>query len=516
MIFAGDPRMRMRNALRDLVRAEPDTWQQPSLTIFRNRLLDATGSDARPLAELLLEAITRGGVQRLSQPMDAARWEALTAQFVMQWSVERFVQLDMARWATETWAFAFGVIDVEQLRIAPPQKMQAPITVLSQTTRSASVSAARNANGTKGTSRVATRGTSSRLNTRPNGVSPTPVVRYARPAIAHVNPKVLRATVGVAAFLYLSFVTRMAFSVYSSKATANVNAQVVPSRLSVDSIATPRSTRVAKTAADTGVARASTAQSSALADTSRMMLVEPPRRALGATVPIPDGTPSSGSIIVAAPVTYDEVRLIDGQSLRGRVEVIRAGTILFRDMRSGLRHEFRKDEVDEIITEFGTPVRFRAVSSTAAVAKRAAVSARVEGTVTTRSRGVGGRYMVTYAAAAAVGSRDCLGVWNRPAGATDRAIVTHVPGADTLIVSIVGGETFPSNVDAEGYFASTFRIQPNQARTSTAFTTRLSGRFDADGALSYTVNIVFFRRMREGADLSCSVSIRATGQRQSP
>lgn len=246
------------------------------------------------------------------------------------------------------------------------------------------------------------------------------------------------------------------------------------------------------------------------------MFVEPPRRALGASVPIPDGTPSSGTTGARATLTYDEVRLIDGQSLRGRVEVIRAGTILFRDMRSGLRHEFRKDEVDEIISESGTPVRFHAPSSAAAVAMRAAGSARRDRAAQMRSRGVGGRYLVTYAAAAAVGSRDCIGVWNRPSGATDRAIVTHVPGADTLIVAIVSGETFPSNVDAEGYFASTFRIQPDQARTSTAFTTRLTGRFDADGSLTYTVNIIFFRRMREGADLACSVSIRATGQRESP
>ena len=46
--------------------------------------------------------------------------------------------------------------------------------------------------------------------------------------------------------------------------------------------------------------------------------------------------------------------------MRGRVEIVRAGSVLFRDQRTGLRHELRKDDIDRIITEFGSPVRFRA------------------------------------------------------------------------------------------------------------------------------------------------------------
>jgi len=93
----------------------------------------------------------------------------------------------------------------------------------------------------------------------------------------------------------------------------------------------------------------------------------------------------------------------------------------------------------------------------------------------------------------------------------DRAVVKHVPGADTLTVFFDGGDNFPSNIDAEGYFASTFRIVRDQARTSTALTTRLTGQFRPDGILALQVSIVFFRRMREGQDLTCSVNIQATG-----
>ena len=60
-----DPRIRMRDALRELIDETPVGWERPSLFVLRNRLLDRTGSDARPLAELLLEALRRGWGDRL-------------------------------------------------------------------------------------------------------------------------------------------------------------------------------------------------------------------------------------------------------------------------------------------------------------------------------------------------------------------------------------------------------------------------------------------------------------------
>jgi hypothetical protein len=96
----------------------------------------------------------------------------------------------------------------------------------------------------------------------------------------------------------------------------------------------------------------------------------------------------------------------------------------------------------------------------------------------------------------------------------DRAVVRHVPGADTLTVAFEGGDSFPSNLDADGFFASTFRIVPDQARTSTALTTRLTGQFLGDGSLQLTVSLVFFRRMREGRDVTCMVDIPARGVRE--
>jgi len=129
-------------------------------------------------------------------------------------------------------------------------------------------------------------------------------------------------------------------------------------------------------------------------------------------------------------------------------------------------------------------------------------------------RGVAGIFAIRYAAATAIGSPECTQVWTRSPNVLDRAIVRHVAGADTLSIAFDGGDTFSSNIDADGYFASTFRIVPDQARSSTALTTRLTGQFLPNGALSLQVSIVFFRRMRAGTDLTCTVTVNATGTRE--
>jgi hypothetical protein len=86
-----------------------------------------------------------------------------------------------------------------------------------------------------------------------------------------------------------------------------------------------------------------------------------------------------------------------------------------------------------------------------------------------------------------------------------------VPGADPLAIAFERGDVFPSNVDQDGYFASTFRIVPDQARTMTALTTRLTGRFLPKGELQVTVNIVFYRRLRAG-EVTCNVTVKAEGR----
>lgn len=565
-----DPRVRMRNALHALVRAEPEQWHEPSLLVFRNRLLDDTGSDARPLADLLIEAIHRGWRERLPrEPMEPARWDALAAPFVMQWSAERFIQPDMAQWAAESWGFALGVIAPEQLRIVPPAPPRpAPRTATAPTPAPPTLSGRAGARSpVPPRSGMLPPSAAGRAAVRPASRSRYVPSTYA--GAPQPNPKLVWGLAGAAVFMYLVFIARMAWTVNVNKraeraaaaaaaaATAAPGAAPVPARTgrrdgitdtgsagavrAAANPAGPDSIRV--TRADSTVAMAAPAApapgmatvtsvvtppaneppspasgrrapgvptitgsmlDAPVADRSRMLYVEPARRAAGNSQPVPTAA-------APASLAWDEVVLDDGTVMRGRVEIVRAGTVIFRDMQSGLRHELRKESIDRIVTEFGSTVRFRA-PGTAPGAKAAAESrAREESGV--RAKGVAGLYTVRYAAAQATGSRECIDVWRRPPNAIDQATVRHLPGADTLNVAFDGGDNFPANVDPDGYFASTFRIVPDQARTSTALTTRLTGRFLADGTLSMQVHIVFFRRMREGRDITCSVNVTAQGRR---
>lgn len=577
-----DPRVRMRNALRALVHADPEHWHAPSLTVFRNRLLDETGSDARPLAELLLEALHRGWRERMPRArVEPARWDALAAPFVMQWSAERFVQPDMAQWATECWALAFGVIGPEQLRIAPPAA-PAPARVAPSMVTTSPTTTRGGGGTTRGTTRPAAAGVGAARRANPtSGASRSRYVPSTYAGMSQPSPRMVWSFAGAAIFMYLFFIGRMYVSVRENKRleaaaavaratladTASTNAGVIadsangvstnaavasasntptttPGALARDSAAVAggvrdardSSPRVAAPTAEalgyrTVIAAPSTAAEPApteppssrrspgvpsvtrslldqrVADPRRMLYVEPARRAQGNSRPVPTA---------AAPTSlaFDEIVLNNGTTMRGRVEIVRSGTVIFRDTRTGLRHEIRKDSVDRIITEYGAPVRFRvADASNAPSTAKSAAAAKSRSDNGPRTRGVAGAYTIRYGAAVAVGSPECTDVWRRAPNSTDRATVRHVPGADTLRVDFDGGDTFLSNMDDVGYFASTFRIVPDQARTSTALTTRLTGQFKTDGSLALQVIIVFFRRMREGRDLTCTVTVNATGTR---
>jgi len=634
MVSPLDPRVRVRDALRALVEEDPARWDKPSLFVLRNRLLDRTGSDARPFAEFLIEALRRGWRDRLpGGAVDGARFDATVAPFVMQWSRERFIQPEMARWAVESWAYAMRVIDESQLRIAPPPKRESMAAMAARLNAGAAAAGAQAAHAARavatamntatvaGKSRASTgskgvqqpaggRGTGRGTTTAPSRAGGPYTGAYA-PAYATRGrasgrsvpqwiPKALFGTLvvmglgvvgrvavgnmtggpsgadlaaqapagGVAGGVAVGSTPPMAPPPASGPSGAPANspsaamampmptpetaAQPLVSPANVPgtpilsrdgavvggggtagnpTLATaPLPAGAAPTSARTvapsltggvtivapekpGVPSITRGLLSTGADSARMVYVQPARRAAGEGRRMASPTSTT-------PITFDELHFVSGETVRGRVEVVRAGTVIFRDMRTGLRHEYNKDDVAEIITEFGNIVRFRAeaaapsrpvatkngAASTAAT--RAAANARG-----VRAKGVAGRYRIRYAAASAVGSSECTQVWTRAPNAEDIAVVTHIPGADTLAVAFQGGDVFPSNVDPDGYFASTFRIVPDQARTMTALTTRLNGHFTDKGTLDLTVNIVFYRRLRVG-ELTCNVTVKAAGQRE--
>lgn len=629
-----DPRVRVRDALRELVEESPTRWDKPSLFVLRNRLLDRTGSDARPLAEFLIEALRRGWRDRLpSGAMETSRFDGMVAPFVLQWSRERFVQPDMARWAVESWAYALRVIDESQIRIAPPPKRESVSAMAARLNAGAAAAGAQAAQAARAVANTMAGGAALGGATlggaapggRTPGASASPAAAAAQKpaggrnrsqAMSALPPRFnppYAATGGAASAYALrqrnagrpvpSWVPRALFGILCAMGVAlvgrvavgNLSAESVdpqtaayrpaptptlsgapansPSAAMAAPMPTPSSATAplvspsnvpgdpANTAVNVPVPAGSAGNASpgsptiALpslpanaapvsaqtvspsltggvrivatekpgvpsitrgllstgADSTRMVFVQPARRAAGEGRRMQ--TPSANT-----PITFDELHFVDGAVMQGRVDVVRAGTVIFRDMRTGLRHEYRKDDIAEIITEFGTVVRFR--GEAAASAAPPAKNAKAAGTTRTaasnngvRTKGVAGRYRIRYAAASAVGSQECTQVWTRAPNSEDIAVVTHIPGADTLAVAFEGGDVFPSNVDPDGYFASTFRIVPDQARTMTALTTRLNGRFTPTGQLQVTVNIVFYRRLRQG-EITCNVTVKAEGKRE--
>ncbi len=78
----------------------------------RNELLDETGSDFRPLVDLLLDLghSVRPSLQSVEAiPLSASAWDTKRAPLVHQIVSTRYLQPDVARWAIDVWGLALGV-----------------------------------------------------------------------------------------------------------------------------------------------------------------------------------------------------------------------------------------------------------------------------------------------------------------------------------------------------------------------------------------------------------------------
>jgi hypothetical protein len=223
--------------------------------------------------------------------------------------------------------------------------------------------------------------------------------------------------------------------------------------------------------------------------------VRPPERA---GVPNALVTRVPPAALQAAQPGVDQLMLKDGRTMIGRVDIIRASDIVFRESATGLRYEFPRTEVSYIVTEFGSVVRFEAE-----VAASPAVRAMV-------ARGLAGRYAVRYTRREVQGSAVCESLW-QDTPPDDSVSVRHVAGQDTLALSFDRGTTFRAIVDRDGLFNSSFVIVPDQAFSSTAVTTRLSGRF-VSGGFDASVHVIGYRRVRGGGDVTCYSILDATAR----
>lgn len=89
----------------------------------RNELLDETGSDFRPLVDLLLDlgpvicsALAAGGLR----PLSVRDWDTARAPLVHRVVSTRYLQPDVVRWAVDVWGRALGV--------SPLAVVAAPVT----------------------------------------------------------------------------------------------------------------------------------------------------------------------------------------------------------------------------------------------------------------------------------------------------------------------------------------------------------------------------------------------------
>lgn len=87
-------------------------WPPESPLRFRNVLLDACGSDHRPLVELLLRVGRHGIVDALRAlgPTASTAWPSHRTRLVSRACGELFIGADMAAWAVDAWAVALHVV----------------------------------------------------------------------------------------------------------------------------------------------------------------------------------------------------------------------------------------------------------------------------------------------------------------------------------------------------------------------------------------------------------------------
>jgi len=87
-------------------------WPPASPLRFRNVLLDACGSDHRPLVELLLRVGRHGIVDALRAlgPTASTAWPSHRTRLVSRACGELFIGADMAAWAVDAWAVALHVV----------------------------------------------------------------------------------------------------------------------------------------------------------------------------------------------------------------------------------------------------------------------------------------------------------------------------------------------------------------------------------------------------------------------
>lgn len=518
----------VRTALRRVLREWPD-WRETPLVRLKNLLLDECGGDARPLITLVVRAAELGVPERLLEwNRQGAPWSSVRGTIVVSLVSDAFLRPEMAAWVTDTWGAALfggealGLGDEVIPDLSPPRT---------------GVAAARAAGGghvvpssrpAGATSSVQRGRTPARPVTAsaapPGGVSPkatsggrssttsTPVPLI--PSAASYRA-VLGVLVLVIPLLLLNIIVRdrrddgtpastdvnraTGDGSFGDGAASGITNGVMRGRAAPESTTLVPGAGGAQTSTLSQMSRAALPR--AASDSSAMIFTPPPTRARGAV--------GAGAEILENSVARlqnskaDRIELRNGRMITGRVEIVRASAIFFRDAESGLRYEIAKTDIKEITTEFGTKVRFNRDGDPTNERRSPLVTA-----------GLAGTYLLRYDVTDVRGSADCQKTQGTSAQG-DVLDIEHVPGADTLVLAVRNGSRWNAVVDKDGLFTSILALQPDQALTSSVYTSRIAGRFTSTG-FDAEVVLISYRRMRVGRDFVCQTTIRTVGERQAP
>ncbi len=168
-------------------------WDAPA----RNTLLDACGSDHRPLVDLVLSVgiIVRPRLRALARDVASgtASWERDRAPLVHTIVSTRFLQPDVARWAVDAWAVALGIASRSVLHAPTVASASASVAMPSPTNANAA-----HAPGVQSPQRPmasgTVRGTTARLGAAPSRVVMQPAAVHTRQRIGSKWPTGPRVT----------------------------------------------------------------------------------------------------------------------------------------------------------------------------------------------------------------------------------------------------------------------------------------------------------------------------------
>jgi hypothetical protein len=456
-----DVRAGLSTELRRLVR-DPHEWPMRDRRRFRNLLLDATSSDALPMAELLLRAHDDGLLKLFpDRSASRAQWDAAAARLASDLQVQRFVEPGVARFVADAWAAALGPDVVPVARVAVPR---APAAVPRQPPRSsATVATAQRAAATAQASSA--------------GTAAASMQAY----------RLAKYLMGAMAVMFAGF---LIMALRRSRQTAEATPSVVAAASRGDTVRAPAALPV-PAAPDTVVVPRRDSASAMRPDTAPPVAAVAESAAVRARPRIDVG---------AAPVrTTDDIVLSAGRVFEGRVLSIRQQTIVVKDEETGLDFEIAKSDVDRIVTREGRVMRF-SDDNVPVIGD--------DDDLTPMSHA--GRYSVRYTERWGTERGACSDVARRWAPGSE-VVIRHLRGAPMMQLAFVDGQGFNAAVRSDGLFESGVVMSPTRGPDASFVSTRISGRVSRGGVLQ---GVVRLSAVRQDGAIVCDLALTLRGERQ--